>query len=128
MPTLKSTTPKAPRAGDYNKEFAERTVRLRGIDYTFRELDVTAYDDLVRLATSTNEAGDEMIDNGLLRKLVTVKTCVSPQLPEGLSRMPMRLAQKLQLIAQEINYGPEPEEEDEGPDVREGEPEDEGEG
>jgi hypothetical protein len=123
-------TPKSPKAGDYNDEFIEKTVNLRGKDYLFRELDVSTYDDLVLLATSKNEAGEEMIDNALLRKLLTVKSCVSPRLPDGLVKMPMRLAQKLQVVAQEINYGIEPETDDKSdkePDVQEGEPEEEGE-
>lgn len=138
--------PKSPAAGDYKDEFVVRTVILRGRSYTFRELDVSQYDSLVELATSKDAQDQEMVDNGLLRKLMTVATCVTPRLPDGLAGVPMRLANKLTLVAQQVNYGDEPEqcpedgctkpightgdhgEADKEPDIQEGEPEDEGEG
>lgn len=121
-------TPKSPKAGDYDGEFITRTITLRGREYTFRELDVGKYDELVEMATSRNDTDEEMIDNALLRKLMTVATCVDPKLPEGLTGLPMRLANKLSITAQEVNYGVEPEEQVTGPDIQEGEPEEEGEG
>jgi len=124
-------TPKSPKAGDYSDEFVEKIVSLRGREYKLRELDVSTYDELVQLATSKNDAGDEMVDNQLLRKLMTVKTCVSPRLPDGMAGMPMRLANKLTVVAQEVNYGVEPEDgakDEKAPDIEEGEPEEEGEG
>lgn len=143
---MASVKPKSPLAGDYKDEFVERTVILRGRSYLFRELDVSKYDELVELSTSKNDQGEDMLDNGLLRKLMTVATCVSPRLPDGLAGMPMRLAQKLTLISQQVNYGDEPEQcdqpectkpkghvgdhgdVDKEPDIQEGEPDDEGEG
>lgn len=122
-------TPRSPKVGDYSDDFIVRKVTLRDKEYAFRELDVTKYDELVELCTSKNDLGEELVDNGLLRKLMTVATCTAPKLPEGLAGMPMRLANKLTLVAQEVNYGLEPEMDDdkEESDVQEGEPETEGE-
>lgn len=127
---MSPVTPKSPKAGDYKDEFVERTVTLRGREYTFRELDVSKYDELYAQATSQNENGDDMLDNGLLSKLMTCATVIHPRLPDGLSGMPMRLANKLSSLAREVNYGLEPEEGEKKaePDIQEGEPEDEGEG
>ncbi len=124
-----NNTPRSPKAGDYNDEFITRKISLRGREYTFRELDVSKYDELVQLATSKNAEEEEMIDNNLLRKLMTVATCVDPKLPDGMAGLPMRLENKLSITAQEVNYGSEPEDgkEESEPDIQEGEPEEEGE-
>lgn len=119
--------PKPPKVGDYSDDFVEKFVTLRGKTYHFRELDVTKFDELVQLATSTNDEGEDMVDNNLLNKLLAVESCVEPTLPTGLQGMPMRLANKLRMVAQEVNYGNEPEEVEKEPDVQEGEPEAEGE-
>jgi hypothetical protein len=123
-------TPKSPRAGDYTDDFIVKKITLRGREFTFRELDVSKYDALVELSTSKNDVGEEMVDNALLRKLMTVASCIDPKLPDGMAGLPMRLANKLSITAQEVNYGIEPEDgedKEDGPDIQEGEPEAEGE-
>ena len=119
--------PKSPRAGEYADDFIEESVTLRGRTYTFRELDVSVYDDLVEQSTTKNDLNEEMTDNTLLSKLVTVKSCISPRLPDGLQGMPLRLSQKLRQVAGRVNFGDEPEEKEDEADVQEGEPEEEGE-
>lgn len=122
-------SPRSPKVGEYNDDFVVRQVTLRGREYTFRELDVSKYDELVELCTSKNDRDEELLDNALLRKLMAVATCTDPKLPDGLAGMPMRLANKIAVVAQDVNYGLEPEEGEDKkePDIQEGEPEDEGE-
>lgn len=126
MPVVK--TPKSPAAGDYDNEFITKEVTLRGRKYVMRELTVAKYDELVRLATSKNAEGEDLIDNGLLRKLMASASLVEPK-TKDLQSLGLRLASKLISVAQEINYGTEPEEgEEKEPDIQEGDPEEEGEG
>lgn len=116
-------TPKSPKTGDYNDEFVTKTVQLRGTKYVIRELTVAQYDDIVKMASSENDQGETLIDNTLLRKLMTLESIAEPKL-ESLDKLPMRLSTKLSAVAQEINYGAEPEEEKEDkPDIEVGDDE-----
>jgi hypothetical protein len=119
------TTPKAPSAGEFKDGFARDEITLRGVTYKFRELSVAEYDDIVKMCSSTNEAGEELIDNRLLSQMMTVESCETPKMTtEKMRKLGMRLSRKLNNVASSLNYGDEPEDKPEKePDVQEGEPE-----
>jgi len=120
-------TPKSPKAGDYSNEFIESKFHFRGTEYVLREVSVDVYDDLVEMATSKNDVGDEMIDNGFLRKQLALKTLVSPRFSDFIGK-PLRLSNRIMNESWILNLGQEPDDEEKEPDIQDGEPEDKGEG
>lgn len=127
MPSVKA--PNSPKVSDNNNDFATVDILLRGRNYHFVELSVDKYDDLVKMATiksKTAEGEDqELIDNSVLRKLMTLASLQDPKLTT-LQGLGMRLQQKLVNVAAELNYGDEPEEKPEKEKPFEvGEPEEE---
>jgi len=109
-------------------DFIEEEVVIRGVAFRLRELSIGEYDDLVKKATSkqtnalTGEEAD-LIDNGLLLKLMVLKCSVEPKLTaETMANLPMRVILKLNQTVNRLHYGDEPESEKKVDDSVEEEP------
>lgn len=101
--------------GPLSPKFNETTIRLRGVDYTLRELSIEEYENLVEKATvkRENQFGSEVeeIDQTVLLKLMRDKCLVEPRLkPSEQSALPARVIFKLNAAVREMHYGDEPEE------------------
>jgi hypothetical protein len=89
------------------------TVEVRGSRFTFRELDISEYDKLVKAATH-QEADDDGImqdvtDSTLLLRLMIPKSCIDPKLtPDIVAAMGSRGYRALARIVNELHYGDEP--------------------
>jgi hypothetical protein len=123
-------TPTAPTAGEFDNEYLTEEITLRGVNYKFRELSVGKYDELVKLATSKNDLGEELVDNALLVRLMVLESCIAPKLTaDKLNKLGLRIGRRLNTVVQTLNWGSEPDgDEEKESDIQEGEPEAEGEG
>lgn len=92
---------------------------IRGQKYTFSEITMERYDELMKKATSkvhnevTGET-DEVIDQTLLMRLMILE-CVRPR-PEGVMRKGVRLYRAFARIVNDLHYGEEPVEIDDDDD------------
>jgi len=89
------------------------TVEVRGQRYTFRELEISEYDKLVKAATREEVDDDgitqEITDSTLLLRLMVPKSCISPTLsPDVVASMGARLYRALARVVNELHYGDEP--------------------
>lgn len=92
---------------------ATATIEARGVRYTFRELEISEYNKLVKQASHPEADEDgvmqDVTDNTLLMQLMMMKSCESPKLTDlSLSRMGMRLYRSLARVVNELHYGAEP--------------------
>ena len=84
-----------------------KKIKVRGTEYTIRELSAGEYDECIRNATN---ASDE-VDTVLLAKLMALK-CVDPVLTEkALADLPFRVWRAINRTINEVHYVPEETEE-----------------
>jgi hypothetical protein len=82
--------------------------RFRGRDYTFTELDITAYDTCVAKATRKDADGTENVDqSAFVRELVRASAGLTP---EEYAHLGARLARQMGLIATRMHWAEEPDE------------------
>jgi hypothetical protein len=98
---------------DPSETAATATVEVRGVRYTFRELEISDYNKLVKQASHPEADEDgvmqEVTDNTLLMQLMMIKSCESPKLTDAtISKMGMRLYRALARVVNELHYGTEP--------------------
>jgi DNA integrity scanning protein DisA with diadenylate cyclase activity len=89
------------------------TVEIRGQRFTFRELEISEYDKLVKQASHQEADVDgilqDVTDNTLLLKLMVLKSCVSPKLTDSiLTAYGYRMYRAIARIVNELHYGDEP--------------------
>jgi hypothetical protein len=89
------------------------TVKIRGQQFTFRELEISEYDKLTKQASHQEADVDgilqDVIDNTLLLKLMVLKSCVSPKLTDTiLASYGYRMYRTIARIVNELHYGDEP--------------------
>lgn len=89
------------------------TVEVRGKQFTFRELEISEYDKLVKAATHQEADEDgimqDVTDSTLLLRLMVPKSCVKPKLtPEAVAAMGSRGYRALARVVNELHYGDEP--------------------
>jgi len=84
-----------------------KKIKVRGTEYTIRELTAGEYDECIRNATN----GEDEVDTVLLAKLMALK-CVNPSLTDkSLSELPFRVWRAINRTINEIHYVPEETEE-----------------
>jgi hypothetical protein len=89
------------------------TVEARGVKYTFRELEISEYDKLVKQASHEEPDADgimqDVTDNTLLLRLMVFKSCVDPKLTaDAVTKMGTRLYRGLSRVVNELHFNAEP--------------------
>ena len=83
-------------------EFEERTVSIRGSEFTIRELSAEEYDTCLKSATKAD--GD--VDMVLLLRLMTLKSLQAPKMSaEEISKLPYRISRRLGSAVNELHFG-----------------------
>jgi hypothetical protein len=85
----------------------------RGVEYTFRELEIGEYDKLVKEASHQEADEDgvmqEVTDNTILLRLMVFKSCVSPKMtPETAAKMGTKLYRGLSRVVNDLHFSAEP--------------------
>jgi hypothetical protein len=90
--------------------FEERSLKVRGTDYTIRELSSGEYDKIYKQA----ESQDGEIDTAMLLRLMAHKAVVVPEKfsADDLAAMPMRAARTLLAAVNQLHFGDEAQEEE----------------
>lgn len=108
----------------------EQVHTIRGVTYTFRELEIGEWDDLVLKATSTKKVNGvevEETDNTLLLKLMVMSSCTSPRLTvPGLAKLRMPVALRINRIVNDMHYEltpDDPKKDKDGEETQEGDDE-----
>lgn len=103
--------PATKDAEDLDDELLTKTVTIRGVEYTLRELSQEEYDQCVKMAT-----GKDGFDNILLLKFMLAASLVKPKLTaDDLKRKPFKVTNELRLHVNRMHWGDdEIEEDDEG--------------
>jgi hypothetical protein len=101
MADLKEVPKATPE--DYDG-FEQKTVTIKGTDYTFRELSTGEYDDAIQ--KSTDKAADGPDSVKLLRWMIIMGS-VEPKLTSGsLAKLPMSTTGKISDAVNELHFGP----------------------
>lgn len=88
--------------------FEQRVVKVRGVEYTLRELSSGEYDVLYK----QSEINDDL-DTQLLLKLMLAKSLVNPTLTgDQIAKLPYRVTRELSRECNDLHFGDEKEEED----------------
>ncbi len=90
-----------------------KVVEIRGTRFTFRELEIGEYDDLVKKAAHEEADEDgvmqEVVDNALLMRLMILKCCVEPKLnADSLNGYGTRIYRAFGRIVNELHFDSEP--------------------
>lgn len=88
------------------------TVEARGVKYTFRELEISEYDKLVKQASHEEPDADgimqEVTDNTLLLRLMVFKSCIEPKLTtEAVAKMGTKLYRGLARVVNDLHFSAE---------------------
>jgi hypothetical protein len=98
-----------PSAADFDINPRVEKHSFRGRVYTFTELTIAEYDDLVRTATTKDEnTGVETLDDRLLMKLMTMK--VVDVTPREYAKLGARVVFSLNAVVRAMHYNEEPDE------------------
>lgn len=77
-----------------------KSIKVRGTDYTIRELTAGEYDECIRGATN----GEDEVDTVLLAKLMAMK-CVTPALSDTqLAALPFRVWRSINRAINDLHY------------------------
>jgi hypothetical protein len=104
---------KAVEVADPGPDAATVTVEVRGKRYSFRELEISEYDKVVKQA-SHQEADEDGImqdvtDNTLLLRLLVIKSAVEPKLTaETVNALGTRLYRALARVVNDLHFDIEP--------------------
>ena len=84
--------------------FQQKTINVRGKDYTFRELSSGEYDDAIRLSKPNKDADPDSVQ---LLRLMIIKGSVEPKLDgNGLAKLPLGVVGKISDAVNELHFGP----------------------
>lgn len=98
-----------PSAADFSTKPYTEKHQYRGRLYTFTELPIGEYDELVRTATTKDEdTGIETLDDRLLMKLMTMK--VVDVTPREYAQLGARVVFSLNAVVRNMHYNAEPDE------------------
>jgi hypothetical protein len=97
---------------ELTNDFNTATKTYRGVRYVLKELPITEYDELLKLATvvkTVDGEEQEVVDDATLVKLLTQKSIVEPRILRPLGT---RLWRQLERDVQVLHFGVEPDETD----------------
>jgi len=108
-----STAKSAIEVSDPGITPEEVTVEIRGQRYTFRELEISEYNKLVKQASHEEADADgimqEVVDNGVLMLLMIRRSCISPVMtPDQVAALPTRAQRAISGIVNTLHFGVEP--------------------
>lgn len=102
-------SPVTPSAADFSIGPRVETHQFRGRVYTFTELTIGEYDELVKIATTKDEAtGIEALDDRMLMKLMTMK--VVDVTPREYAALGTRVVFSINAVVRNMHYNEEPDE------------------